>query len=124
MFDLTLNEESLSVSELHDKSKILEATCKLRAARRYNMKVRPRSFQTGDLVLRMRSDARKDEGKFSSNIERPFRIRQEKMRTSSHPTWKDPSESEKLQLEGIPLRVVIGQNCLEDVECHATQILL
>jgi len=49
MFDLTLNEESLSinldlVNELHDKRKIQERTCKLRATRRYNTKVRLRSF--------------------------------------------------------------------------------
>jgi len=72
MFDLTLNKESLSVNldlvnELRDKSKIREAACKLRGAIRYNIKDRPRSFQKGDLVWRMRSDARRSEGKFSSN---------------------------------------------------------
>jgi len=36
-------------------------------ARRYNSKVKPRSYQKEDLVWRMRSDARKDGGKFSSN---------------------------------------------------------
>jgi len=77
MFDLTLNEESLAVnlnfvSELRDKSKIREIASKLRASRRYNTKVRSRSFQKGDLVWRMRSDARKNEGKFSSNWEGPF----------------------------------------------------
>jgi len=55
MFDLTLNEESLSVNldlvnELRHKSKIREAACKLRAAKRYNTKVRLRSFQKGNLV--------------------------------------------------------------------------
>jgi len=63
MFDLTLD----LVNELHDKSKIREAACKLRAARHYNTKVQPRSFQKGNLVWRMRSDARKNEGKFSFN---------------------------------------------------------
>jgi len=77
MFDLTLNEEGLAVnldlvSELRDKSKIWETACKLRASRRYNTKVRPRSFQKGDLVWRIRSDARRNEGKFSSNWEGPF----------------------------------------------------
>jgi len=72
MFDLTLNEESLAVnldliSEFRDQSRIREAAYKARASRRYNTKVRPRSFQKGDLVWRMRSDARKNEGKFSSN---------------------------------------------------------
>jgi len=81
MFDLTLNEESLAVnldlvSEFRDKSRIREATCKILGSRRYNTKVRPRSFQKGDLVWRMRSDARKNEGKFSSNWEGPFRVRE------------------------------------------------
>jgi len=70
--DLDLNKESLLVgldliNELRDKCKIREEACKKRAARRYNSKVKPRSYQKGDLVWRMRSDARKDGGKFSSN---------------------------------------------------------
>jgi len=74
-------EESLAVnldlvSEFRDKSRIQEAACKVRASRRYNTKVRPRSFQKGDLVWRMRSDARKNEGKFSSNWDGPFRVRE------------------------------------------------
>jgi len=80
LFDLSLNQESLAVgldlmNELRDKSKIREALCKLRAARRYNTKVRPRSFHKGDLVWRMHSDARKTDDKFSSNWEGLFRIR-------------------------------------------------
>ena len=75
MFDLTLNEESLSVkldlvNELRDKSKIWEAACKFRTTRR------SRSFQKGDIVWRMRSDTRRNEGKFSSNWEWPFRIQE------------------------------------------------
>jgi len=81
MFDLTLNEKSLVVnldlvSELRDKSKIWEIACKLRVSRRYNTKVRPRSFQKEDLVWRMRNDMRKSEGKFSANWEGPFRVRE------------------------------------------------
>jgi len=81
LFDLSLNHESLAVrldliNELRDKSKIREAACKVRAARRYNTKFRPRSFHKGDLVWRMRSDARKSDNKFSSN-------------------WKDHFEFEK-----------------------------
>ena len=58
LFDLSLNKESLVVglnllNELRDKSKIHETACKLQAARRYNTKVRPRSFHKGDLVWRM-----------------------------------------------------------------------
>ena len=72
MFDLNLNEESLAVnldlvSEFRDKSRIREAACKIRASKRYNTKVQPRCFQKGNLVWRMRSDASKIEGKFSSN---------------------------------------------------------
>ena len=72
MFDLTINEESLAtnldlVSEFRDKTRIREAACNIRASRRYNTKVWPKSFQKGDLVWRMRTNARKNEGKFSSN---------------------------------------------------------
>ena len=77
--DLDLNKESLLVglkliNELRDKCRIREEACKIRMARRYNSKVKPRSFQKRDLVWRMRSDARKDGGKFSSNWEGPFCI--------------------------------------------------
>jgi len=77
--DLDLNKESLLVdldliNELKDKSRIREKACKMRAARRCNSKVKPRNFQKGDLVWRMSSDARKDDGKFSSNWEGLFRI--------------------------------------------------
>ena len=72
MFDLTLNEESLAVNldlvrKFRDKSRIQEVACKIRASRRYKTKVWPKSFQKGDLVWRMRNNARKNEGKFSSN---------------------------------------------------------
>ena len=81
MFNLTLNEESLAVNldlvnGLRDKSKFREVACKFWTARRYNTKVRLRSFHKGDLVWRMRTDARKNERKFSSNWEEPFRIRE------------------------------------------------
>jgi len=77
--DLDLNKESLLVgldliNELRDKCKIREEACKTWATRRYNSKVKPRSFQKGNLVWCMRSDARKDGGKFSSNWEGPFRV--------------------------------------------------
>jgi len=69
--DLDLNKESLLVgldliSELRDKCKIREEACKMRVTRRYNSKVKPRSFQEGDLVWRMRSDAQKDGGNFQA----------------------------------------------------------
>jgi len=77
--DLDLNKESLLVgldliNELRDKCSIREEACKIRAARRYNSKVKPPSFKKGDLVWRMRSDARKDDEIFSSNWEGPFCI--------------------------------------------------
>jgi len=79
MLDLDLNKEILLVgldliNKLRDKCRIREEACQIRGARRYNSKVKPRIFHKGDLVWRMRSDARKDSGKFSSNWERPFRI--------------------------------------------------
>jgi len=42
---------------------------KRRACKRFNAKVKPRSFNEGDLVWRMRTDARKDpqQGKLAPN---------------------------------------------------------
>jgi len=70
--DLDLNKEILLVdldliNELRNKSRIREEACKVWVTRRYNLKVKPRNFQKGDLVWRMRSDAWKNNGKFSSN---------------------------------------------------------
>ena len=50
--------------------------CKVKAAKRYNTKVKQRRFHPEDLVWRARGNARKEkgEGKFSSNWEGPFRI--------------------------------------------------
>ena len=95
MFDVTLNEESLAVNldlviELCDKSKIWETVCKLRASRRYNTKVRPRSFQKGDLFWR---EVLVQLGTFSSS-----RIR------------KGGS---------LSLRMAFEQIFTKDVECHA-----
>jgi len=79
IMDLNLKKESLLVdlnliNEFSDKSRIREEACKVRATRRYNLKVKPRSFQKRNLVWWMCSDARKNEGKFLSNWEGPFRI--------------------------------------------------
>jgi len=72
--DVTMNEECMKtkldlLEELREKAKINEERCKQRVARRYNAKVRPRTFQKGDLVWRMTSSARKDvaNGKFAPN---------------------------------------------------------
>jgi len=68
MFDLNLNQESLTVG--HDMiNEFGEETYKLKATRRYNSKVKPRNFQEGNLVWRMHSDARQTKGKFSANWE-------------------------------------------------------
>ena len=69
--DLDLNKESLLVdldliNEFREKFRIREEAYKLWAARRYNSKVKPRSFQKGDLVWRMRNDARKDNDNFQA----------------------------------------------------------
>ena len=65
LFDININQESLSagldlINVFRDKSRIREETCKIRAARSYKSKVAPRSFQKGDLVWRMRNNARKN----------------------------------------------------------------
>ena len=75
--DLDLNKESLLVgldliNELKDQCRITKEACKLWAARRYNSRVKLRNFQKEDLVWRMRSDARKTGGKFSSKWEGSF----------------------------------------------------
>jgi len=80
LFNLSLNQENHSVghdlmNKLRDKSKICEIACKLRAARRYNTKVRSRSFKKGNLIWRIQSEARKTNNKVSSNWENPFQIR-------------------------------------------------
>jgi len=92
LFDLSLNKESLSVgldliNVLRDKSKFHKAACKLRAARRYNTKVRPRSFHKGDLVWRIRSNTRKLDDKFLSNWEGLFWIREVGEGGAYHLEW-------------------------------------
>jgi len=81
--DLSLNNECMKteldlLDELREKARIKEAVCKQRLARRYNAKVKPRSFQQGDLVWRMTGDARKNQtdGKFAANWEGPYRVSQ------------------------------------------------
>jgi len=81
MEDWNINNECLRtdldlIEELRERAKIKEAAVKRRAMKRFNAKVKPRSFIEGDLVWRMRTDARKDprHGKLASNWEGPFRI--------------------------------------------------
>nr|KYP45856.1 Pol polyprotein [Cajanus cajan] len=62
--------------ELREKARIHEEACKLRASRRYNTQVRPRSFRVDDLVWRLLGEARRDssEGKLAPNWDGPFRV--------------------------------------------------
>nr|KYP40253.1 Transposon Ty3-I Gag-Pol polyprotein [Cajanus cajan] len=64
------------VDELRDEAQIHEEACKLRASRRYNTRVRPRSFRVGDLVWRLLGEARKDtsDGKLAPTWGGPFRV--------------------------------------------------
>nr|KYP59208.1 Pol polyprotein [Cajanus cajan] len=57
------------IDELRDETQIHEEACKLRASRRYNTRVRPRSFRVGDLVWRLLGKARRDasDGKLAPN---------------------------------------------------------
>nr|KYP61842.1 hypothetical protein KK1_016354 [Cajanus cajan] len=48
------------VGELRNEAQIHKEACKLRASRRYNTRVKPRSFRAGDLVWRLLGEARKD----------------------------------------------------------------
>jgi len=79
--DWNINNECLRtnldlIEELREREKIKEAAVKRRASKRFNAKVKPIGFKEGDLVWRMRTDARKDpqQGKLASNWEGPFRI--------------------------------------------------
>ena len=64
------------IEELRERAKIKEAAVKRRAMKRLNAKVKLRDFKEGDLVWRMRTDARKDSrhGKLASNWEGSFRV--------------------------------------------------
>ena len=81
MEDWNINNECLRtdldlIEELRERAKIKEAAVKRRAMKRFNAKVKLRDFKEGDLVWRMRTDARKDprHGKLASNWEGPFRV--------------------------------------------------
>nr|KYP45545.1 hypothetical protein KK1_032904 [Cajanus cajan] len=64
------------VDELRDEARIHEEACKLRASRRYNTRVKPRSFRAGDLVWRLLGEARKEttDGKLAPTWGGPFRV--------------------------------------------------
>ena len=64
------------IEELRERVQIKEEAVNRRASKRFNAKVKPMSFNEGDLVWRMRTNARKDpqQGKLASNWEGPFRV--------------------------------------------------
>nr|KYP53835.1 hypothetical protein KK1_024409 [Cajanus cajan] len=64
------------VDELRDVAQIHKKACKICASRRYNTRVKPRSFQVGDLVWRLLGEARKDtlDGKLAPTWGGPFRV--------------------------------------------------
>jgi len=110
LIDLSLKNESLAASldlinELRDRARIRDEAGKLRVARRYNSKVNTRCFHPGDLVWRMQSGARQKEGKFSSNWERPFCIRET---TSKDIGW--PTHTKDLERHSF--EVLFQLNCI------------
>ena len=81
IYNVVANVEALLVDldlveEVRNEARIQEETCKRRVTRKYNSKLRRRNFITGDLVWRMRGDARKNhlEGMLSPNWEGPFQV--------------------------------------------------
>ncbi|XP_052735490.1 uncharacterized protein LOC108328707 [Vigna angularis] len=82
--DMSLNEEQLRMNldvlpERREIATIRAEAQKRMLSRRYNSKVKPRSFKSGDLVWRKRGEARKDRthGKLAANWEGPFRVAEE-----------------------------------------------
>lgn len=80
-FDVDDNTEAMRVDlniveEIREKALVNTEACRQRVERRFNSKVKPRSFKQGDLVLRATKEARKDprEGKLAANWEGPFRV--------------------------------------------------
>ena len=98
-FEPTPNEACMNTHldllvEKREQAHIQDTATKLRAARKYNSKLEPQSFNKGDLVWRMASKARKHQGKFSPNWERPFRVLQE--------VGNDAYRLERLSGDAIP----------------------
>lgn len=70
-FNEDLNNEGLDnlddfIEEIRGMTHVRECTAKQRMARRFNTRVRPRSFQEGDLVLKIITDTQ-NKGKLSPN---------------------------------------------------------
>jgi len=82
LYDSAHNHQNMAthldlLPELRGKTQIRNLVAKQRAAGKYNANLCPRSFAKGDLVWRMASSARKKDGKFSSNLDGPYRIRED-----------------------------------------------
>jgi hypothetical protein len=65
------------VEEIREAARIKELSRKQQVAQRYNLRVVPRSFQPGDLVLRSASIGNRNakDGKLRANWEGPFRVK-------------------------------------------------
>jgi hypothetical protein len=65
------------VEEIREAARIKELSQKQQVAQRYNLRVVPRSFQTGDLVLRRTSIGNRNakDGKLRANWEGPYRVK-------------------------------------------------
>nr|KYP63982.1 Transposon Ty3-I Gag-Pol polyprotein [Cajanus cajan] len=81
VFDSKQNVQELAadldlVDELRDEAQIHEEACKLRASRKYNTRVKSRSFRVGELVWRLLGEARKDtsDGKLAPTWGGLFRV--------------------------------------------------
>ena len=82
LYDLIHNHQNMAtyldlIPELREKAQIRNLVAKQRAAKKYNANLCPRSFVKGDLVWRMVNSARKKDGKFSTNWDGPYRIRED-----------------------------------------------
>ncbi|XP_072087333.1 uncharacterized protein [Arachis hypogaea] len=64
------------IEEVRDEEKIRNEAIQQMIRNKYNKRVRPRTLQQGDLVLRRLEDVRKPpgQGKLAANWEGPFRI--------------------------------------------------
>jgi len=71
-----LREELDWTTERRERATVRAEVCRRMVTRRYNAKVKPRSFIRGDSVWRKTNEARKKsaEGKLTPNWEGPFRI--------------------------------------------------
>lgn len=81
MEDLRLNNEELrieldTIDERKDRSVLNAEACRRIIERKYNTKIRPKSFQEGDLVWRKTGEAQKviSHGKLAAKWDGPFKV--------------------------------------------------